>query len=241
MSRHAALDGLKALITGSSSGIGRATAELLLQHGATVVGIARDHAKFAPDSNRYEPVTLDLSDLDAAAATLDELARAHQDIDAVISNAGAGRFGAIEQFSASQIRHDIDLNLTSHLLLARSFLPVLKRRNGGDLIIIGSEAALRGARMGSIYCAAKFGLRGAAQALAEECLRRSVRVTLVNPGFVRTPFFDSLAFEPADQPGSALTAEDIAAKLLEILEAPDGPAYGEINIDPPDPALRYKR
>ena len=241
MSRHAALDGLKALITGSSSGIGRATAALLLQHGATVVGIARDHAKFAPDSNRYEPVTLDLSDLDAAAATLDELARAHQDIDAVISNAGAGRFGAIEQFSASQIRHDIDLNLTSHLLLARSFLPVLKRRNGGDLIIIGSEAALRGARMGSVYCAAKFGLRGAAQALAEECLRRSVRVTLVNPGFVRTPFFDSLDFEPADQPGSALTPEDIAAKLLEILEAPDGPAYGEINIDPPDPALRYKR
>ena len=150
MSRHPALDGLKALITGSSSGIGRATAELLLQRGAAVVGIARDHTKFAPHSKRYEPVTLDLSDLDVAATTLDDLARVHQDVAAVISNAGAGRFGAIEQFSASQIRHDIDLNLTSHLLLARSFLPVLKRRNGGDLIIIGSEAALRGARTGSV-------------------------------------------------------------------------------------------
>ena len=133
MSRHRTLDGLKALITGSSSGIGRATAELLLRRGATVVGIARDHAKFAPDSDRYEPVTLDLSDLDAAAASLDDLARVHHDVAAVVSNAGAGRFGAIEQFSASQIRHDIDLNLTSHLLLARSFLPVLKRRKGGDL------------------------------------------------------------------------------------------------------------
>ncbi|MCH7825196.1 MAG: SDR family oxidoreductase [Acidobacteria bacterium] len=241
MSRHPALDGLKALITGSSSGIGRATAELLLQRGAAVVGIARDHTKFAPHSKRYEPVTLDLSDLDVAATTLDDLARVHQDVAAAISNAGAGRFGAIEQFSASQIRHDIDLNLTSHLLLARSFLPVLKRRNGGDLIIIGSEAALRGARTGSVYCAAKFGLRGAAQAFADECSRRGVRVTLVNPGFVRTPFFDALDFEPADDPGSALTPEDIAAKLLEILETPDRPAYHEINIDPPDPALRYKR
>ena len=194
--------------------------------GAAVVGIARDHAKFAPDSDRYEPVTLDLSDLDATATALDDLARAHQDVAAVISNAGAGRFGALEQFSALQIRHDIDLNLTSHLLLARSFIPVLKRRNGGDLIFIGSAAALRGARKGSVYCAAKFGLRGAA---------------LVNPGFVRTPFFDALDFEPADEPGSALTPEDIAAKLLEILESAGGAAYREINIDPPDPALRTKR
>lgn len=241
MSRHDTLAGLKVLITGSSSGIGRATAELLLQRGAAVVGIARDHAKFAPDSKRYEPVTLDLSDLDATATALDDLARAHQDVAAVISNAGAGRFGALEQFSALQIRHDIDLNLTSHLLLARSFIPVLKRRNGGDLIIIGSAAALRGARKGSVYCAAKFGLRGAAQALADECSRRGVRVTLVNPGFVRTPFFDALDFEPADEPGSALTPEDIAAKLLEILESAGGAAYREINIDPPDPALRTKR
>ena len=241
MSRHDTVAGLKVLITGSSSGIGRATAELLLQRGAAVVGIARDHAKFAPDSERYEPVTLDLSNLDATATALDDLARAHQDVAAVISNAGAGRFGALEQFSALQIRHDIDLNLTSHLLLARSFIPVLKRRNGGDLIIIGSAAALRGARKGSVYCAAKFGLRGAAQALADECSRRGVRVTLVNPGFVRTPFFDALDFEPADEPGSALTPEDIAAKLLEILESAGGAAYREINIDPPDPALRTKR
>jgi len=241
VSRHDTVAGLKVLITGSSSGIGRATAELLLQRGAAVVGIARDHAKFAPDSDRYEPVTLDLSNLDATATALDDLARAHQDVAAVISNAGAGRFGALEQFSALQIRHDIDLNLTSHLLLARSFIPVLKRRNGGDLIIIGSAAALRGARKGSVYCAAKFGLRGAAQALADECSRRGVRVTLVNPGFVRTPFFDALDFEPADEPGSALTPEDIAAKLLEILESAGGAAYREINIDPPDPALRTKR
>lgn len=240
MRRPGVLDGLEAIITGSSSGIGRATTELLLQHGASVVGIARDHAKFSPASDRYEPITLDLSDLDAAATALDRLARVHDNVGAVISNAGAGRFGAIEQFSAAQIRHDIDLNLTSHLLLARSFLPVLKQRNGGDLIIMGSESALRGARTGSVYCAAKFGLRGAAQALADECARRGVRVTLVNPGLVRTPFFDNLDFEPGDDPGNALSPDDVAATVLEILATPRGPAYREINIDPPNPAVRSK-
>lgn len=240
MRRPGVLDGLEAIITGSSSGIGRATTELLLQHGASVVGIARDHAKFSPASDRYEPITLDLSDLDTAAIALDRLARVHDNVGAVISNAGAGRFGAIEQFSAAQIRHDIDLNLTSHLLLARSFLPVLKQRNGGDLIIMGSESALRGARTGSVYCAAKFGLRGAAQALADECARRGVRVTLVNPGLVRTPFFDNLDFEPGDDPGNALSPDDVAATVLEILATPRGPAYREINIDPPNPAVRSK-
>ncbi len=240
MRRPGVLDGLEAIITGSSSGIGRATTELLLQHGASVVGIARDHAKFSPASDRYEPITLDLSDLDTAATALDRLARVHDNVGAVISNAGAGRFGAIEQFSAAQIRHDIDLNLTSHLLVARSFLPVLKQRNGGDLIIMGSESALRGARTGSVYCAAKFGLRGAAQALADECARRGVRVTLVNPGLVRTPFFDNLDFEPGDDPGNALSPDDVAATVLEILATPRGPAYREINIDPPNPAVRSK-
>lgn len=240
MRRPGVLDGLEAIITGSSSGIGRATTELLLQHGASVVGIARDHAKFSPASDRYEPITLDLSDLDTAATALDRLARVHDNVGAVISNAGAGRFGAIEQFSAAQIRHDIDLNLTSHLLVARSFLPVLKQRNGGDLIIMGSESALRGARTGSVYCAAKFGLRGAAQALADECARRGVRVTLVNPGLVRTPFFDNLDFEPGDDPGNALSPDDVAATVLEILATPRGPAYREINIDPLNPAVRSK-
>ena len=231
----------KVLITGSSSGIGRATAELLLERGAVVVGIARDHSKFAPDFNRYDPVPLDLSNLDESSSALDRLARRHPDIDAVISNAGSGHFGQLEQFSARQIRDDIALNLTSHLLVARSFLPVMKRRGHGDLIIMGSEAALRGRRKGSVYCAAKFGLRGAAQALADECSRSNVRVTLVNPGFVRTPFFDSLNIEPQDTPGSALTAEAVATRLVGILDTPLETIFDEINIAPPSPALKHKR
>ena len=240
MSGHNRLPGIKALVTGSSSGIGRATTESLLSHGATVVGIARDHAKFTPDVDRYEPVTLDLADLDTAAAALDDLARLHADTRVVISNAGAGRFAEIEQFSADQIRRAIDLNLTSHLLVARSFLPPMKRRGAGDVIIVGSEAALRGARKGSVYCAAKFGLRGASQALADECRNRGVRVTLINPGFVRTPFFDDLQIEPAEGPDNALLPEDIAATILKIIESPPDTVFGEINIDPPEPKLRSK-
>ncbi len=240
MSQQDSRVGCKVLITGSSSGIGRATAELLLGRGAVVVGIARDLSKFAPDFYRFDPVPLDLSDLNQSSSVLDRLARLHPDIDAVISNAGSGHFGQIEQFSVRQIRDNIALNLTSHLLVARSFLPVMKRRGHGDLIIMGSEAALRGKRKGSVYCAAKFGLRGAAQALADECSRANVRVTLVNPGFVRTPFFDTLNIEPLDTPGSALTAKDVAARLVGILDTPLETIFNEINIAPPSPALKHK-
>ena len=102
------------------------------------------------------------------------------------------------------------------------------------------DAALRGTRKGSVYCAAKFGLRGAAQALADECGHRNVRVTLVNPGFVRTSFFNNLNIEPQDTPGSALAAEDVAVRLVEILDTPLDTILGEINIAPPSPALKHK-
>ena len=240
MSRQDSCASRKILITGSSIGIGRATAEILLDRGAVVVGIARDHSKFTPVFDRYDPVPIDLSNLNESSSALDLLARRHPDVDAVISNAGSGHFGQIEQFSARQIRDDIALNLTSHLLVARSFLPVMKRRGHGDLIIMGSEAALRGTRKGSVYCAAKFGLRGAAQALADECGHRNVRVTLVNPGFVRTSFFNNLNIEPQDTPGSALAAEDVAVRLVEILDTPLDTILGEINIAPPSPALKHK-
>ena len=65
---------------------------------------------------------------------------------------------------------------------------------------MGSEAALAGTAQGSLYCAAKFALRGLAQALRAECARAGIRVTLVNPGMVQSPFFDELDFRPGPEP-----------------------------------------
>ena len=220
------------LITGSSSGIGRAISVKLLEEGATVYGIARNHKKFQPDTERYKPVTADVTDLHAIPEKLSDLLITNPEIDGFISNAGYGIFENLENFSPEQISSYINDNLTSHLVVTRCLLPHFKTRNRGDIILIGSEAALEGAKKGSLYCAAKFGLRGFSQSIRQETSDKDIRVTLINPGMVRTAFFDELQFRPGDGDDNAIEAKDIANVVVNILSMRSGTVIDEINLTP---------
>jgi 3-hydroxy acid dehydrogenase/malonic semialdehyde reductase len=228
-----------ALITGASSGIGAAIATALLREHWRVVGIARNFSKFAPDGD-FHPESLDLADLDDLPERLSVLSARHPAVDAVILGAGQGRFGSLEEFSYAQIRALTDLNFTSQAYVVRAFLPLLKRRGGGNLVFIGSEAALRGSRKGSVYCAGKFALRGFAQALREECGKSGVRVAVINPGMVKTPFFDGLDFEPGADESHYLTPEDVAEAALLVLNARASAVIDEINLSPRNRVVRFK-
>ena len=227
----------KLLVTGCSRGIGLAITRRLLEEGHRVIGISRHSPGI--DSARFTCMELDLSDLDRLPGALRELSKQHPDIDAAVLNAGIGRFGSLEEFSASQIRQLVDLNLTSQLLLAREFLPGLKKRGGGDLVFIGSESALRGGRYGTVYAATKFGLRGLVQALQEECSTSSVRVGIVNPGMVNTSFFDDLDFRPGDEEDQHLVPDDVVAAVLLMLDARPGAVVQEINLQPQKRVIRF--
>ena len=229
----------KALVTGASSGIGRAICENLLETGHQVVGLARNFSRFPCTHPDFEPWTLDLSDLEALPGHLRQLMTAHPQIDAIVCSAGQGRFGELEQFSYAQIRALMDLNFTSHAFVARTFLPLLKKAGHGDLVFIGSEAALRGTRKGAVYCASKFAVRGFAQALREESARAGVRVSIVNPGMVRTPFFDELDFEPGDNPANYILPEDVARAVSMILSARPGTVFDEIDLSPLKPVIEF--
>ncbi len=220
------------LITGASRGIGRATAMLALNNGWRVVGIARRFDQPLRQTPGLHAVEGDLSRLDQLDTLLKGVSKTFPEIEAVLSNAGQGRFAKLEQFGASEIRDQIDLNLTSHILLARHFLPLLKRRRQGSLIFMGSEAALRGGQKGALYCAAKFGLRGLAQSLREEAAGNGVRVGLINPGMVKTDFFEDLDFRPGDAPHQHLLPEDIARAVMLMLDARPGATIDEINLSP---------
>lgn len=218
------------IVTGASRGIGLAVAKRLNEAGARVVGISRtapaDHAGF------MHHVELDLSETNHLPAKLRRIAAAHPDASAVVLNAGAGRFGDLEQFSSEQVQALVQLNLVSPMLVAREFLPALKRRGAGDLVFIGSEAALRGGRRGAVYSATKFGLRGFVQSLRQECGSAGVRVGIVNPGMVATAFFDDLAFRPGQDRGQHLVAEDVADAVAFMLAARPGAVVDEINLSP---------
>lgn len=228
-----------ALVTGASAGIGRAITQLLLDRGFRVIGVARDPSRGGFTSESFRGLALDLADLDGLEERLRGLPRELPRVDTVVLCAGRGLVGGLGELSYRQIREVLDLNLTSQILVARAFWPQLQR-HGGDLVLMGSECALAGRREGSIYSASKFGLRGFAQALRQEGARAGVRVLLIHPGPVRTPFFDQLDIEPGDHRDNALEAEDVAAATLHALEAPRSTVLDEIVLSPLKNVIRKK-
>lgn len=220
----------RVLITGASSGIGFATAQKFLRQGIKVTGIARDFSKCQSQGMEIYPI--DLADLDGLAETLKSDRFAANRYDCIILNAGYGRFGGIEQFSHKQIRHLIDTNLVSNLYLLKHFLPEFKRAGARDIVLIGSESALSGAKQGAVYCASKFAVRGLAQSLRADCAQADVRVMLVNPGAVASDFFNDLHFEPTPGEDFALSCDTIANAIMHAVSQPRNTVMEEINLQP---------
>jgi NADP-dependent 3-hydroxy acid dehydrogenase YdfG len=229
------------LVTGASSGIGRAIARHLLQQGHRVLGVSRDSGKFIRHMDNFIPVQLDLSRLNDIPQKMRELEQAFPELDAVVFCAGKGQFGSVEEFSYAQIEDLMTLNFTSQAFLVRALLPALKRKDHGDLIFIGSEAALKGSRKGALYCAGKFAVRGFTQALRDECGKSKVRVCLINPGMVNTAFFDDLSFEPGDDDSNFIEPEDVAEAVSYVLNSRAQIVIDEINLSPLNKVVKFKK
>ena len=220
------------VVTGSSSGIGRSICEKLLANGDTVIGIARDHTKFEPRTDSYHARRCDLVNHAEVTQVFEGVFSDFPNLGAVVSNAGTGAMGSLEEFSMKQIDAAIQSNLLSHLYVARAVVPYFKRHGAGDLIVTGSEASLRGSAKGTLYCAAKFGLRGMVQSLRQECSRNGIRVMGVYPGMVRTPFFDDLSFEPGKDSANAIAACDVAEVVSMMLSLPLNTVVDEVELSP---------
>lgn len=229
------------LVTGASSGIGRAIARQLLRQGHRVIGVSRDCGRFTLPHSQFSCVELDMAKLADIPSVTKRLQDDFPELDAVVFAAGYGQFGNLEQFSFTQIENLMTVNFTAQAFLTRALLPKLKQKPHSNLIYIGSEAALKGSRNGTIYCASKFALRGFTQALRDECGKSPVRVSLVNPGMVDTAFFDTLSFAPGKQPDQALHANDVANAVNYILQAGLHCAIDEINLNPPSKVIEFKK
>ncbi len=221
------------VISGSSSGIGLAMTREMLGRGYAVLGLVRNASIDVVQHPDYRQQQVDMADSNELQSVIAEILKTLADpVRALVNNAGIGRMGYLEQLSVSDLRLVMDTNFLSHAIVTRAFLPLLKRQGYGDIVFIGSEAALSGSRQGSIYCASKFAIRGFAQALREECGKSNVRISLINPGAVRTPFFHDLHFEPGEGEDNAIAPEDVANALAMVLEARPGTVLDEINLSP---------
>lgn len=223
---------MKLLISGSSSGIGRAIAEKMLAEEHCVIGLARNHVKFNPSNNNYLTYAIDFAKIEILEKELQVIQKQHATVDTLIICTGYGEFAELEQFSVAKMQNMLNVNFLSQVILIKTFLPALKKKKAGKIIILGSECALEGQKKGTLYCATKFALRGFAQSLRKECAAANISVTLINPGFVRTPFFDNLAFQPSPETEHAIQPEQIAHIVSTLINQEPNCVYEEINLQP---------
>jgi NAD(P)-dependent dehydrogenase (short-subunit alcohol dehydrogenase family) len=223
------------LITGVSSGFGRHLTEQLLDRGHQVVGTVRrpdavaDLAERHPDLLRTE--VLDVRDTAALRAAVDRTAADLVRIDVAVSNAGCGLFGAAEDLSDEQIGAMVGTNLTGSIQLIRAVLPHMRASGGGRIVQLSSYGGQVAFPGNSLYHAAKWGIEGYCEAVAQEVAGFGIGVTIVEPGGARTEF----------RHGSAQVADLMpeyddtpAHAFLQML----GPANG---VAPGDPARMAAR
>ncbi len=181
------------LITGASSGFGRALAELAIARGDRVVATARNPAALAalaagaPD--RVLPARLDVTrpaEIDAAVAAA--LARFGA-IDVVVNNAGFGIVGAVEETSDAELRGAFEAMFFGAVGLTRAVLPHMRARGTGTIVQITSMGGIITAPGYSAYCAAKHALEAVSESLAAEVAPLGIRVLIVEPGSFRTQLF----------------------------------------------------
>jgi NAD(P)-dependent dehydrogenase (short-subunit alcohol dehydrogenase family) len=180
------------LVTGISSGFGRLLAERLLARGDRVAGTVRDPDSVADLRERHGDrlwlAELDLEDTGAIRDVVDRAFAALGRIEVVVSNAGYGLFGAAEEFTDAQVRHQLDVNLLGSIQLVRCVLPHLRAQNGGRILqlsSVGGQAAFPG---GALYHATKWGIEGFLDAVAQEVAPFNISCALVEPGGARTDF-----------------------------------------------------
>ncbi|PWN06422.1 SDR family oxidoreductase [Rhodohalobacter mucosus] len=228
----------RVIVTGASSGIGTAFSKKLVDKGAVVYGLARRIQKLNEIRQRlgesFIPVEMDVTDQDAIEAWVNSAFDSETLPDALINNAGLGRFGKVDEMSTEDWHTMIDTNLNGVFYLTRLIVPLMKQHPGTCHIInISSVAGLLGNPEISGYNATKFGLRGFSEALFKELRYDKIKVSTMFPGSIATEFFEVAA--GGDTHSNMMQPGDVADTLIHLLETPNNLLINEVTLRPLNP------
>ncbi|MBN8809867.1 MULTISPECIES: SDR family oxidoreductase [unclassified Sphingomonas] len=205
------------LITGTSSGYGKATAELFLAKGWDVIATMRrpEAASFVGDTGRLRILPLDVTS-EASIAVLVEKAGP---VDVLVNNAGVGGVGAFEAMPMSLVRQLFETNTIGVMAMCRAFIPQMRERRAGTIVNVTSSVALGDFPLAAAYTGSKQAIEGFTASLAIELGYFDIRTKLVEPGYAPTTRFGANAIIPVEDllPGGYA---DFARPILEAFGKP---------------------
>ena len=241
------LDGRRVAITGASSGIGAATAELLAAEGAAVaVGARREDRladlveRISSAGGRAEAIPVDVADEPSARSFVEGAAERLGGLDGLVNNAGVMLLGPIDGADTSQWRQMVDVNLLGLLYCTHAALPILREGGGGDIVNLSSVAGRIASAGSGVYNMTKWGVGAFSEALRQETGWAKIRVTIVEPGFVDTelqghnehPAVVEAIGKMRETIGKILEADDIARAVHYALSQPPHVSVNEILVRP---------
>lgn len=238
-----------AVVTGGSSGIGRALGRALGKEGWTVwLGARRERelkaaareVDEAGGTGRSAP--LDVTDEGSVAAFAKAVKAEAEGVHLLVNNAGVGAWGRAEKTSVETWRRVLDTNLTGPFLVTKAFLPLLRKAEGRRCVVnVVSVAAKQAHAGGGTYAASKFGLRGWTEALALELAEDGIRVTAVMPGYVATALSGADAARDASSTplvkGAAdadrmVQPDELAEQIVALTKVPESIHLDELTVWP---------
>jgi short-subunit dehydrogenase len=210
-----------AIVTGASRGLGRAVVDGFRGRGLDVVGIARPDAEVLADIRRPEQI----------ARAIDEARERLGHVDVLVNNAGTGVYKPFLEHTDEEIATIVELNVTSLMLCTRAVLPEMLHRGSGLIVNVGSDLSRRYLPNMAPYTASKWAVLGFSGSLLREVKESGVKVCTVMPGAIATGFGGGEERE-APEDGSQLSAGDVAAAVVALLDQPDRAVVDEVIVHP---------
>jgi NAD(P)-dependent dehydrogenase (short-subunit alcohol dehydrogenase family) len=231
------LKGKVALVTGASSGLGRAFSVALARDGVRVFAVARREEKLrelvqeiAAEGGEAAYHVLDVRVVPGLYDLVDVLLSRYRRLDILINNAGLGYRSPLLETKRSEIAEMLETDLAAAIYLTQASLNALLKSVPSDVVNVSSIAGLEGFAEGTVYCAAKAGLVGFTRALAAELKPANIRVTALCPGSIDTDFFER--YRPTLDRPRMLSMDDAVRALLYVLRSPSHVLHDEIVFRP---------